>query len=64
MNKSYKTFKEWNTLGYKIHKGEKSHKRNKDGDAMFSDNQVYKLEYDFREVDPFAPEIVDAYYGI
>jgi len=35
-----RTFQEWNDLGYKIVKGEKSHRM--DGKAMFFDNQVTK----------------------
>jgi hypothetical protein len=39
----YRTFNGWKDCGYGVIKGEKSHKRNEDNIALFSDSQVVLL---------------------
>lgn len=39
----YLTFNEWRSFGYGILKGEKSHKRNKNNECLFSEKQVRKI---------------------
>ena len=36
----YKTYEQWKKEGYFVMKGEKSHKRNKKGVAVFSEEQI------------------------
>jgi len=36
----YKTFDQWKKEGESVRKGETSHKRNKAGDAVFSEDQL------------------------
>ena len=36
----YRTFDEWKKWNCSVKKGEKSHKRNKEGEALFSERQV------------------------
>jgi hypothetical protein len=37
-----RTFNEWAAMGYRVRKGEKSCARNKQGEAMFSSEQVWR----------------------
>jgi len=39
----YQTYDKWKALGYIVKKGEKSHKRNDDGLAIFEYSQVKEL---------------------
>jgi len=39
----YNTYTEWQTLGWQVKKGEKSHKQNNKGEAVFSEKQVIEL---------------------
>lgn len=41
----YKTFQRWNALGYKVKKGESSHRRNESNKPLFSAEQVEKTVY-------------------
>jgi hypothetical protein len=43
----YLTFDEWKEKGFGVLKGEKSHKRNSNDIAVFSDKQVKRLPEDF-----------------
>ena len=43
MNKEYNTYDGWNTLGFRVKKGEKSNTRNDKNIALFSDKQVYSI---------------------
>lgn len=50
---TYKTFKEWDELGFYVIFGEKSHNRNIRGEPTFSSNQVDEKDELFPE---FCPE--------
>jgi hypothetical protein len=41
MDDEFKTYKEWNQQGFRIHKGEKATKF-RDGEPLFNCTQVYK----------------------
>jgi len=40
------TLKEWNALGYRVGKGERCVGKNKNGEALFLESQVYDPPYE------------------
>jgi len=66
----YKTFSQWNEIGFHVVKGEKSHKRNKKGECLFSEKQVRQaecligvLDYDDPCMDLFPGNPMDYGHG-
>ena len=65
----YETFNEWKSLGLSVKKGEKSHKRNNKGEAVFSEQQVksvdnpgdcdYELDDFYWMADPYFSQMGD-----
>lgn len=49
----YRTYNEWKAQRYHVMKGQKSHKRNDKGQALFSQDQV-ELNEDW-DLDPLDP---------
>lgn len=40
---TYKTYEEWKLLGTPVLKGQKSHRRNEKGEAVFGESQTTKI---------------------
>ena len=40
----YKTFDDWQKIGFQVQRGERSHKRNDKGKALFSEDQVASFD--------------------
>ena len=56
MNIEYKTLRGWNKEGFRVKKGEKSHKRNEAGVAMFSTTQVREFKKKKKSIWDFIKE--------